>query len=88
MTVKVDEIAIPADALREVEEHDEQIVIERNGQPVALVVSSRFMKVFRELAEELENRLDLEAYFETKQEIASRGEEFISLEQFRKEQGI
>jgi sulfur carrier protein ThiS len=32
MTVKVDDAGILADALREVEEHDAQVVVERDGQ--------------------------------------------------------
>jgi PHD/YefM family antitoxin component YafN of YafNO toxin-antitoxin module len=88
MTVKVDGASVLADALREVEEHDAQVVVERDGRPVAVLVSSRFLKVFRELAEELENRLDLEAYHEAKREIAERGEDPIPLEEFRKELGV
>ena len=88
MTVKVEGTGVLADALREVEEHDAQVVVERDGRPVAVLVSSRFLKVFRELAEELENRLDLEAYYEAKREIAERGEDPIPLEEFRKELGV
>jgi prevent-host-death family protein len=88
MTVKVDGANVLADALREVEEHDAQVVVERDGRPVAVLVSSRFLKVFRELAEELENRLDLEAYYEAKREIAERGEDPIPYEEFRKELGL
>lgn len=88
MTVKVEDANILADALREVEEHDAQVVLERDGRPVAVLVSSRFLKVFSELAEELENRLDLEAYYEAKREIAERGENAISFEDFRKELGL
>jgi len=88
MTVKVEGTGVLADALREVEEHDAQVVVERDGRPVAVLVSSRFLKVFRELAEELENRLDLEAYHEAKREIAERGEDPIPLEEFRKELGV
>jgi PHD/YefM family antitoxin component YafN of YafNO toxin-antitoxin module len=88
MTVTVDGAHVLADALREVEEHDAQVVVERDGRPVAVLVSSRFLKVFRELAEELENRLDLEAYYEAKREIAERGEVPIPYEEFRKELGL
>jgi PHD/YefM family antitoxin component YafN of YafNO toxin-antitoxin module len=77
-----------ADALREVEENDAQVVVERDGRPVAVLVSSRFLKIFHELAEELENRLDLEAYYEAKREIAESGEKPIPYEEFRKELGL
>jgi len=88
MTVKVDDAGILADALREVEEHDAQVVVERDGRAVAVLVSSRFLKVFKVLAEELENRLDLEAYYEAKREIAESGEKPIPYEEFRKELGL
>jgi PHD/YefM family antitoxin component YafN of YafNO toxin-antitoxin module len=88
MTVKVDGSNIMADALREVEEHDAQVVVERDGRPVAVLVSPRFLKVFNELAEELENRLDIEAYHEAKQENAETGEKPIPYEEFRKELGL
>ncbi len=88
MTVKVDNSDILANALREVEDHDAQVVVERNGEPVAVLISARFLKVFNALSEELENRLDLEAYYEAKREMAESGEKPIPYEEFRKELGL
>jgi|APIni6443716594_1056825.scaffolds.fasta_scaffold160748_2 PHD/YefM family antitoxin component YafN of YafNO toxin-antitoxin module len=85
MTVKVDGTDIMAEALREVEENDAQVVVERDGRPIAVLVSSRFLKVFNDLSEELENRMDLEAYRRAKRESAEHGEKPIPYEEFRKE---
>ncbi len=85
MTIKVDDTSIMDDALREVEEHDAQVVVERDGRPVAVLISTRFLKVFEALSEELENRLDIEAYYEVKREMAERGEKPIPYEEICKE---
>lgn len=84
MTVNVNLTGIPEDILRAVQDHDAQVVLERDGAPVAVLVSPRFLEVFRELAEELEDRLDLLAYRQSKREFAESGEEAIPYEEFRK----
>ncbi len=88
MTVTVDSAHALEDAVREVEEHGQQVIVERDGEPVAVLVSPGFLKVFREFAEELEDRLDLEAYYEAKRDAAELGEKPIPYETFRKELGL
>jgi hypothetical protein len=81
--MNIDSAGIPDELLRQVEESDAQLVFERDGCPVAVLVSARFMNAFRELAEELENRLDLHAYGQSKREFVESGEEAIPYEEFR-----
>lgn len=81
MTVSIDLKGIPDEALR-VLETGSPVVVEQDGTPVALLVSPRYMKVFQELVDELEERLDVEAYLEARREIDEQGSDPVTLEEF------
>ena len=76
------------DALRAVTEQDAQVVVEREGVAVAVLVSPRYLEAFNALSEEIENRLDADAYHEAKQAFVDSGEPLISYQEFRKALGL
>jgi len=88
MTLHLDGPGELDDALRAVSENDAEVVIERDGKPIAVLVSPRYLSAFRILSEELENRLDAHAYREAKEAYAASGESTISYDELRKSLGL
>ena len=65
----------------------DRLLIRRNGKPLVAVVPVEEFAIFEKHMEQLEERLDLEAYTEAKAEMARTGEKPIPWKQFKSEHG-
>jgi prevent-host-death family protein len=66
----------------------QRLVIERNGKPLVAVVPMEEFVLLEEYIEQLEDRLDLEAYKHAKAEMLRTGEKPVSWQQFKREHGL
>ncbi len=66
----------------------QRLVIERNGKPLVAVVPVEELALLEEYVEQLEDRLDVEAYKKAKAEMKRTGEKPIPWEQFKREHGL
>ena len=84
MTVKLDGTDVLADALEAVQGSDAHVILEREGRPVAAVISLRDLNLLDEYIEALEDAVDRVEIARARQE----GGRTYSLDEVMREAGI